>query len=107
MLVQLNGGDPRAEIGESASKPRLVQAAHEFEGQMMKELLKPMTESDGLMGGDADENMGSGVLGDFATESLGQALSQRGGFGIANRIIDQLSHAGATIHEGTVTRKSN
>ena len=30
--------------------PRLVRAAHEFEGQMMKELLKPMTSGDALTG---------------------------------------------------------
>ena len=28
--------------GTSEISPRLVKAAHEFEGQMMKELLKPM-----------------------------------------------------------------
>ena len=28
--------------------PKLVHAAHEFEAQMMKELLKPMTEGDAL-----------------------------------------------------------
>ena len=31
-------------------QPRLVRAAHEFEAQMMKELLKPMTASGSLTG---------------------------------------------------------
>ena len=75
--------------------PRLVQAAHEFEGQMLKELLKPVTECGGLAGDESDSFMGSGgVLGEFAGEALGQALSQRGGFGIADRIITQRSHSG-------------
>jgi Rod binding domain-containing protein len=33
-----------------------------------------------------------GALGEFASEALGQALSERGGFGIADRIVKELSH---------------
>ncbi len=51
-----------ATLAESASAtqrfdplpPRLVKAAHEFEAQMMKELLKPMTESRSFTGDDED-----------------------------------------------------
>jgi Rod binding domain-containing protein len=90
--------------GEATSgpSPRLVKAAHEFEGQMMQELLKPMTKSDGLTGedSDSDSDAGSGgALGDFASEALGQALSQHGGFGIANEILKELGHAGGA-HRG-------
>ncbi|HEY1803000.1 MAG TPA: hypothetical protein VGG45_00835 [Terracidiphilus sp.] len=45
----------------SASSPKLVQAAHEFEGQMMKELLEPMMAGDALTGADDDDaDLGSG-----------------------------------------------
>ena len=88
----------------SAPSPSLVHAAHEFEAQMMKELLAPMTGSDPLFGdqdddgGDSGLALGSGsgsggALADFASEALGQALSERGGFGIANKIIRQLAPA--------------
>jgi Rod binding domain-containing protein len=94
----------------AAPSPRLVRAAHEFEAQMMKELLKPMTESDHLTGDDEgadgvlDSGAGSGgTLGEFATESLGKALSDRGGFGIADRIVNQLTHSGNHGVTGTVT----
>ena len=89
-------------IGErnlAQPSPRLVSAAHEFEGQMMKELLKPMTESDGL----GSENSGGGVLAEFGAEALGKALSQRGGFGIANQIIARLSQSGNQSGTGSVT----
>ncbi len=85
-----------------APSPRLVSAAHEFEGQMMKELLQPMTGRDALTGDD-DESGSSGALGEFASEALGQALSQQGGFGIADRIIRDLSHSGNGGHTGKVT----
>ncbi len=102
----------------NAVSPRLVKAAHEFEGQMMKELLKPMTGGDALTGveDDSDSGVGSGgALGEFASEALGQALSQRGGFGIADRIVGALSQSGnkhgsgkviGNLHENTVMRAS-
>ena len=88
-------------------QPRLVRAAHEFEAQMMKELLKPMTGTDGLTGEDEDAGGGggsNGALGEFASEALGQALSQRGGFGIANSIVRDLSNSGNRHETGKVTR---
>jgi Rod binding domain-containing protein len=81
-----------------------VRAAHEFEAQMMKELLKPMTGTNGLDGEDDDSASGSGgALGEFASEALGRALSEQGGFGIANRIVQDLSHSGNKDATGKVT----
>ena len=71
-------------------QPRLVQAAHEFEAQLMKELLKPMTSGTSLDGEEADPGTG-GALADFATEALGQGLSKRGGLGIATDILQNIS----------------
>ncbi|HEU5351236.1 MAG TPA: hypothetical protein VFU55_06535 [Terracidiphilus sp.] len=75
-----------------AAPPRLVKAAHEFEGQLLEQLLKPMTDSDGLTG---DSISGSaGALGSFAAEALGQGLSQQGGLGLADQIIRTLTPHG-------------
>ena len=79
----------------AAPQPRLVRAAHEFEAQMMKELLRPMTSSNGLTGEDEDSDSGSnGALGEFASEALGRALSEAGGLGIATSIVRDLSRSG-------------
>jgi len=87
-------------------QPRLVEAAHEFEGQMLKELLKPMTSSGGLTGEEDGPYASSGeVLGEFASEALGKAISERGGFGIANRIVRQLSRSGNEGATREVTTK--
>jgi len=116
LAIGLNAaGDGRAVRGlpqsSDAPSPKLVRAAREFEAQMMKELLKPMTESDPLTGDDegAGEVLSSGAgsggtLGEFASESLGKALSEHGGFGIAERIVSQLSHSGNHSNPGKVTR---
>lgn len=70
---------------KTTPQPRLVEAAHEFEAQLMKELLRPMTA------GDDEESGSDGALQDFAGQALGQALSKRGGFGIATSILHRLS----------------
>lgn len=88
---------------QAAPQPRLVRAAHEFEAQMMKELLKPMT-SGAAIGEDDDSGAGStGALGEFASEALGTALSAKGGFGIAHRIVADLSHSGTQPTKAQVT----
>jgi Rod binding domain-containing protein len=88
----LNATTASAATAASTPSPRLVKAAHEFEGQMMKELLKPMTSNDALTGSDDDSDSGSnGALGEFASEALGRALSDRGGFGIANQIVREIT----------------
>ena len=80
----------------AAPQPRLVRAAHEFEAQMMKELLKPMTNDSAITGEQDDPSSGSGgALGQFASEALGRALSDNGGFGIAKQIVQELSAASA------------
>ena len=89
----------------SAPPPRLVRAAHEFEAQMMKELMKPLHQSSSLAGGGDDEEDdagSSGALGEFASEALGRALSEGGGFGIASSIVKQLSAAGNQNGTGPV-----
>ena len=81
-------------LSADSPQPRLVKAAHEFEAQMMNELLKPLSDSDGLTSDD-DANTGSGgALGGFASEALGRALSEHGGLGIADSIVRSLSHSG-------------
>ena len=83
--------------GASAPQPRLVRAAHEFEAQMMKELMKPLHPSSSLTGSDDDagpDTGSSGALGEFASEALGRALSEGGGFGIASSIVKQLTPHG-------------
>lgn len=63
----------------------------------MKELLKPLTNSTSLTDEGDDSNGGTnGVLGDFASESLAKALSYKGGFGIADKIVHSLTPAGNT-----------
>ena len=79
-----------------AKNPKLERSAHEFEASLMAELLKPLQEGDGLTGEGSGSGAGSeGALSGFASESLARAISERGGFGIADRILHQLESPGA------------
>jgi len=95
-----------SETNQVAPQPRLVRAAHEFEAQMMKELMGPMTGGSSLTGED-DESGSGGALGEFASEALGRALSEQGGFGIASRIVQNLSHTGNQGGTTPVTGKGH
>lgn len=88
-----------------APPPRqLVRAAHEFEAQMMKELLKPLTSNQAP--GDEDADSGSAaILGQFGAEALGRALSEHGGVGIATEIVRSLSSSGKSPQLGESDRK--
>ena len=92
MHIYGTGEAAHGEAAGSNSQPRLIRAAHEFEGQMLKELLKPLIAGDGLTGEEADSS--KGILGEYASEALGKALSEQGRFGIADRILHDLSHSG-------------
>ena len=88
-----------------APSARLLNAAHEFEAELMKELLKPLTaagEDDGTGGsaglGDA------GALGEFASEALGEGISRHGGLGIARMITESISHRSHAVADSISTR---
>ena len=93
-----NAGMTGAQAGRN--ELRLIRAAHDFEAQMLKELLKPLASGDGLT---AERDGSTGVLGEFAAEALGRGLSEQGGFGIADRILDQFSRPGNGPGTGAVT----
>lgn len=93
MQIARIGGNKSEAQAKGTPSPQLVRAAHQFEGMMIEQLLKPMTSGESL--DSSGDNAGSNsALNDFASESLSQSLSQHGGLGIANWIVRDLSHAG-------------
>lgn len=104
MIQRLGAFTGAAQI---SAQHRLVRAAHEFEAQMMKELLKPLASGDGLTGNGDSDSGSTSALGAFASESLGQAISQQGGLGIARDLIRTLSHSGADTTAAAVTGKTH
>lgn len=77
----------------SVAQPRLVKAAHEFEASLMQELMAPLLPGHASLDG-GEESGSDSALSAFAGEAFGKALSERGGLGIATRILHQLSAGG-------------
>lgn len=81
------------EVG-SGQDPRLKPAAHEFEACLMKEFLAPL-QKDALFGDDQGGEGGAGscsALMSFGAETLARAISERGGFGIATKILEHFGN---------------
>jgi len=78
-------------IGSESSGPlqpaRLVHAAQEFESYLMKELTAPLLKRDCLAEEADQEDGSSDALGEFAANALAQALSRRGGLGVAEEVL--------------------
>jgi Rod binding domain-containing protein len=79
----------------SADNRKLKSAAHEFEASLMQEFLKPLQHNslfapDKSDGSDdsGDDQGSSAALMSFGSEAMAKAISERGGFGIANKILD-------------------
>jgi Rod binding domain-containing protein len=99
-LAAIQTSQPNGADAGTAPPPRLVKAAHEFEAQLMKELMAPLTKAMSVPGLGASEDEDSqdsgsgGALAEFASEALGKALSEAGGFGIAKQILREIGHTG-------------
>jgi peptidoglycan hydrolase FlgJ len=94
VIPPLTAAMTRAGDTADTPDPRLKPAAHEFEACLMKEFLEPL-QKDPLFSedGTGDGEGGAGALMSFGAEALARAISERGGFGIASKII---GHFGAT-----------
>lgn len=107
MAVASDASSAAVAARDARLEPKLVAAAHSFEASLMQELLKPLDhgaefgeDSDedpsGLSGGLASAGEGSeGALVSFGSEALASALSEKGGLGIARRILDHFEATGA------------
>ncbi|HUA20748.1 MAG TPA: hypothetical protein VMB25_18495 [Bryobacteraceae bacterium] len=84
---------PGASPGQAGkdTPEKIRQAAQEFEGLLLSEMLKSARESaDSLTGSDEDEDANSTVL-EMGEEQFAQALAASGGLGIAKMVIAGLS----------------
>jgi peptidoglycan hydrolase FlgJ len=84
---------PQPTTAETQRQARLTNAAHQFEATFLQELLKPLQSSDNSDGA-AD------TLQSYGTEALAQAISSRGGLGIARQVMQQITRSDSQ-HQNT------
>jgi len=79
--------------GDERRTAKLASAAHEFEAMMLQQMLKGLKfgQAPGDGGEDDEATGASGTLQSYGTEVLAKAISGQGGFGIARKIIQQVT----------------
>ena len=72
---------------------KLVAGAHEFEGMMLQQMIKGLKFGDapGDGGEEGEASGANGTLQGYGTEALAKSIASGGGFGIARRIIAQVT----------------
>ncbi len=91
--IEANAGPVRAGTHEPVASPKLERAAHQFEAALLGELLKPLREPSAFSdkSGDDDDSGSQGSMRSYGTEAVAQALSERGGVGIARLVMQRLA----------------
>jgi flagellar protein FlgJ len=85
---------------DQASRSKLTDAAQQFEGMLLQEMMKPLRSSDddGWKSGESDSDGGTDTINNFGVEAVAKAISQSGGLGIARQVIQQVSSEGEKTH---------
>jgi peptidoglycan hydrolase FlgJ len=89
--------------GGDVEHKKLVNAAQQFEGMLLQEMLKPMREHGFGQQEPDDKNDDSGfgdTLSSFGTEQMATAIAKSGGLGIAKKVVTQVE-AERAAHAGT------
>ena len=82
----------RLPTAEAQRQAKLVDAAQQFEATMLQELLKPMQHGQSSWGDEQkSEDSASDTISSFGTEAIAKAMSKGGGFGIARRVVEQVT----------------
>ncbi len=94
-----------ASAAETPEHRKLKEAAQQFEGMLLQEMLKPMREHGFGQSDNEDKEEGGGyadTLSSFGTESVATAIAKSGGLGIAKRVVEQVEGE-KTSHEANRT----
>jgi peptidoglycan hydrolase FlgJ len=99
------GAATRSAGAGSADHRKLTDAAQQFEGMLLQEMLKPMKEHGFCQeeGESDDKEEGSGfgdTLTSFGTEAVATAIAKGGGLGIAKQVVQQVERERSS-HDGT------
>lgn len=87
------GAQPVSPDPGAAKHAKLVDAAQQFEGMMLQELLKGMQSGKNELSGDGEDSGGgaSDTLRSFGTEAVARAIAKSGGLGIAQQIVAKVT----------------
>jgi Rod binding domain-containing protein len=77
---------------DGAKTAKLSKAAEEFEAVMLNELLKPLHFGAGVDQGEEEPSGDAAeTVRGLGTDALGKALAAQGGFGIARKVVKEVT----------------
>jgi flagellar protein FlgJ len=93
-----------SDLAATQRHARLVDAAQQFEGMMLEQLLKPMQKSqDAGFGQDPDTDRDGSLdtLSSYGTEAVANAIARSGGLGIARKLVTDVDRIDDRINAKT------
>jgi Rod binding domain-containing protein len=103
-----------ANLAATQRHARLVDAAQQFEGMMLEQLLKPLQKSqDTGFGGDsdtdpdADRDGSLDTLSSYGTEAVANSIARSGGLGIARKLVADVDRIDTRIDTGIEGQTQN
>lgn len=90
MINVLSAVSPDRSSEDIRTRAKLIDAAQQFEGMLLEEMLKPLRS--GKEDGTEEEGSDSGTdtINSFGVEGVAKAISRSGGMGIARQILQQV-----------------
>ena len=102
MVTGVGGGV--AVSAEALQHKKLVDAAQQFEGMFLQQMLKPMgAKSEGDEGSEGEDGGGVGdsTYRSLGVEAMAKAIAASGGMGIAKRVVTQVEKEARKHESGT------
>jgi peptidoglycan hydrolase FlgJ len=96
-----------ATLAATQRHARLVDAAQQFEGMMLEQLLKPLQKSQDTGFGqdpDTDRDGSLDTLSSYGTEAVANSIARSGGLGIARKLVADVDRIDA--HSESQTQKT-
>ncbi|HEY0163253.1 MAG TPA: hypothetical protein VGB69_11285 [Edaphobacter sp.] len=80
----------------SPDQSKLADAAQQFEGMLLQEMLKPMRSGDDkesawASGDDSSSDPSSDTINGFGVEAVATAIAKGGGLGMAKQVMQQVT----------------
>jgi len=94
MMIQGAIAAPTTTNNDSNNRARLADAAQQFEGMLLQEMLKPMRtgDTDGAWSSEEQgSDSGEDTINSFGVEAVATAIAKGGGLGIARQVIQQVT----------------
>jgi len=75
---------------DTQRQAKLTDAAQQFEGIFLQQILKPLQSDKSGWGDDDSSDSANDTFSSMGTEAVAKAISSKGGLGIAKQVIHQI-----------------